>query len=87
MGVSPLRDKLLEEVSLIPEENLADLYDVVRYFRKGIEASKGDAGRIMQLAGAWRDMPDEAFDSFLKDIAKRRRQAFSRRRSNETIAG
>lgn len=87
MGVSPLRAKLLEEVALIPEENLSDLYDVILYFRKGIEASQGDAGRIMQFAGAWKDMPDEAFEGFLKEIAERRRQAFSRRRSNEASTG
>lgn len=84
MSVSTMRTKVLEEVHLIPESKLPDLYDFIHYFRLGLETSKNGVKQIMQFAGCWGDMSNETFAEFLKETAERRRQAFSRRRSNET---
>jgi hypothetical protein len=70
-----------KEIELIPEDKLSDLYNFIHYFRLGIELSSGDAQQTMRFAGSWRDMPDKDFDDFTREIAERRQQAFSRRRS------
>ena len=77
MSSSTLRAKMLEEVNSIPEDKLLELYDVIRYFGLGLEASQGGVQQIMQFAGCWKDMPEELFAEFSEEIVKRRRQAFS----------
>ncbi len=84
MNVSTLRTRVFEEIRLIPENKLPDLYDFIHYFRLGLEVSKGNTKQIMQFAGCWQDMPDETFTKFSKELAERRQQAFSRRRNSET---
>jgi hypothetical protein len=84
MSLSMLRAKVLEEVNLFPESKLPDLYDFIHYFRLGLETSRGNGGQIMQFAGTWKDMPDEIFAAFLKEVVERRQRAFSRRRTGET---
>ncbi len=76
MNVSTLRTRVLEEIRLIPENKLLDLYDFIHYFRLGLEASKGNDKQIMQFAGCWQDMPDETFAEFSKELAERRQRAF-----------
>ncbi len=78
-----IKRRVLQEIELIPEDKLADLYNFIHYFRLGIELSSGGSQQTMSFAGSWRDMPDEDFDDFTREIAERRRQAFSRRRSGK----
>jgi hypothetical protein len=75
--------KVLKEISLIPEDKLPDIYQLLHYFRLGLEASRERTQSVMHFAGCWRDMPDQLFDTFVEDVARRRRQAFSRRRISE----
>ncbi len=82
MNVSTLRTRVLEEIRLIPENKLPDLYDFIS--RLGLEASKGNDKQIMQFAGCWQDMPDETFAEFSKELAERRQRAFLRRRNSGT---
>ncbi len=83
---STLRTRVQKEIDLIPEDKLTQVYNFIHYFRLGVEISSGGSQQIMQFAGSWRDMPDEDFDEFLEEIAGRRRQAFSRRRSDQASA-
>jgi hypothetical protein len=81
-----IKDKVIQEIDLIPEEQLADLYNFIHYFRLGLETSSSQEQRqALAFAGSWRDMPDEAFSDFMSDIAERRRQAFTRRRNGESV--
>ncbi len=82
MKKSTLRTRILEEIHLIPESKLADLYDLIHYFRLGLETSKSNTEQIIQFAGCWQDMPDETFAKFSRELAERRQQVFSRRRNN-----
>ncbi|NJL61752.1 MAG: hypothetical protein HC903_07880 [Methylacidiphilales bacterium] len=84
MKPSNLRTKLLTEINLIPEEKLEEVYNVIHYFRVGIEASQSVPAQIMQFAGCWDDMSDKTFSDFNKEIITRRQQAFLGRRSDET---
>ncbi|MEW6380727.1 MAG: hypothetical protein AB1611_14120 [bacterium] len=83
MKESGLRDKVIEEIDLIPEHKLSEIYDLVHYFRIGLQQSKEGANPIMKFAGCWQDMPDEEFTEFLEEIGQRRKHAFSGRRNNE----
>lgn len=64
MDSSKLRDRVLKEINLIPEDKLAELYDFIHHFRLGIEEPLGNTLAIMQFAGCWNDMSDEIFADF-----------------------
>lgn len=85
MSVAELRIKVIEEIQRIPREKLGELYDVIHFFRVGIEQTKTLPHNILQFAGCWEDMTDDEFDSFLIEIAERRSKAFSRRNQRETL--
>jgi len=36
MGMPMVRDRLIEEIQLIPEEKLAEIFDLLHYFRLGL---------------------------------------------------
>jgi predicted ATP-dependent Lon-type protease len=74
-----VRTKILEEVQLIPENKIEELYDFIHHFRLGLQISEGKPQQIMKFAGCWEDMPEEAFAEFSKEILTRRSQAFLRR--------
>lgn len=85
MSTSKLQLKIIEEIKLLPDEKLQELYDVIHFFRVGVETVKHNPDDIMQFAGCWEDMSDEEFETFSADIAKRRSNAFSRRIQRETL--
>ncbi len=75
MKISKTRNRILEEIDKIPEEKLIYLYDLIHFFRLGLETKKSSAQDILKLAGSWKDMSEEAFNDFLNEI-KGRRQHF-----------
>ena len=87
MGESIIRDRVMEEIKLIPEHKLSEVYDFIHYFRIGLQKTKGNMDQIMKFAGCWKDMPEEVFNEFLAKISERRKQAFIRRRGSETGIG
>ena len=76
-----IRQRVLQEVELIPEDKLVDLYNFLHYFRLGLEkAAPPQSKQILTFAGCWQDMPDALFAEFTAEIVARRNQAFSGRR-------
>lgn len=88
MVTTALRMKVIEEIQQMPEDKLGELYDVLHFFRIGIQHTPVMAQKsaVMDFAGCWNDMADDEFDAFLGDIALRRQQASSGRPSRETLA-
>lgn len=86
MSSMMIKTRLIDEINLIPDSKLSDIYNFVRYFRLGIEkeATKNKKD-LMSYAGSWQKMDSELYDDFMSDIADRRKNAFSNRRSNETF--
>ncbi len=85
MPESMIRDKLIKEIELFPDEKLSELYDFVHYFRLGFQkATSNPVDEIMKFAGCWEDMPEEEFQEFSEEIVERRQKAFSRRRKSES---
>ncbi len=83
MNSSALKNKLLREIRLMPDEKVGVVYDFIRGLRFGAPSSSKGTKQVMRFAGCWRDMPAGEFAGYLEDIAKRRPEAFSRRRSVE----
>jgi hypothetical protein len=77
------QEQILKELARIPEAKLAELYDIIHYFRLGLEQEQKQGNPTMELAGSWADMPEELFQSLIGEIASRRKQAFSKRRIRE----
>ena len=71
-----LRLSIYKELERIPEARLADLYRLIHYFRVGLEQEQQQENDTMSLAGAWADMPDEVFESFLGEVGERRSKVF-----------
>ena len=84
MDKDQLREKVIEEISLIPFDKLDEVYDFIRFFRIGTERVKASKEKILSFAGCWEDMPDETFNDFLLEIKHRRKEAFSGRGRDET---
>jgi len=78
-----VREKVLEEIKSLPEEKLPEILNFIHSFRLGRQLSNAKADRVTSFAGSWRDLPDEIYNEFINDIAKRRQAAFSRRRNRE----
>jgi len=53
-----LKGKLINEINLIPDEKLSELYNFVHYFRLGIERIKVDKDKedILSYCGSWKDI-------------------------------
>ncbi len=87
MSLPILKDKLINEINLIPDDKLLDLYNVIHYFRLGVEKLKPDKKvDILSYSGSWKDMDTDIFDDFIADVSKRRNNAFSNRRGYEKIS-
>jgi hypothetical protein len=85
MTASELRNQLQHEIRDLPDSRLQEVYDLIHFFRLGLEREQGPSQPdIMRFAGAWQDMAD--FDVFEAEIRDRRRHAFSARRPHETGA-
>ena len=79
MTLSITKDKLINEISLLPEDKLGEVYNFIHYFRLGTEKTNKDENNILAFSGSWKEMDDDKFDDYLSDISKRRRKAFSGR--------
>ena len=83
MNISIQREKVLEEVSRIPDAELGNVFQLLRNYRmKATEKEVGDSS-IMQFAGSWSDMSESDFNGLTSEMTIRRERAFQRRRSVE----
>jgi len=75
------RDKLLNEIKLLPNEMLSDVYNFIHSFRlRTEENSIEDNDDIMSFSGGWRDLDNKVFEDLLSDIEERRSESFINRR-------
>lgn len=87
MNSLQIKDKVLQEIDLLPDDKLSDVYNFIHFFRLGIEKSQDiGAQSILKFADSWQEMSDEVFEEFVVEIKERRNQAFTRRREHEGSA-
>jgi hypothetical protein len=84
MESPPLREQVLDEIRLIPEEKLFELYELIHDFRLDLSKTRSTP-HIMQFAGCWQDLPDDVFTDFSEEIELRRQQAFTQRRNAASL--
>lgn len=82
-----VREKVLEEIKLLPDEKLPAVLNFILSFQLGRQLSNRKPDRVTSFAGSWRDMPEEFYNEFIGEITTRRQIAFSRRRNRETDIG
>jgi len=74
------RQQLIDEINLIPESHLRQLFDLLHYFRLGLQASSpSNVEAIMSHAGDWDDLDNDTAEDFEAEIRNRRAQAFTNR--------
>jgi len=69
-----LQDQIIAEIKLIPDEKLAEIYDVIHYYRLGLTQDKQTPikqcpiglakGQVQIPAGFFEPLPDEILDAF-----------------------
>ncbi len=69
-----LRQQVIEELRQVPEDRLAEIYDLIHFFRLGLEGARAASRDVMELAGAWAGMPEEEFEGFLREASARPRR-------------
>jgi len=79
MTLSVTKDTLINEISLLPEDKLGEMYNLIHKFRLGAEKAKQKESNVLSFSGAWKDMDDEIFNDYLSDISERRSKAFGSR--------
>ena len=78
-----LRAKFQDDIYEIPESRLQEIYEVIHFFRLGLEREVPNKPDVMRFAGAWENLQD--FEGFEAELKQRRREAFtSRRKQDET---
>ena len=78
--MNALREQLITEIQRIPDSRLQEVFDVIHFFRLGLDSEKAyKPVNIREFAGAWADMEDAVFAAWDTEWRERRRQAFSRR--------
>lgn len=81
-----MREQVIEELRQVPEDRLTEIYDLIHFFRLGLQSAQTGGGDVMRFAGAWAGMPEAQFEGFLAEIAARRATAFAGRRNDATGA-
>jgi hypothetical protein len=80
--MASVKEKIIREVEKIPEEKIAELYNVVHLFRKGVEskkkAPKDRRSEAVKYFGIWKDMSPEE-NAVLDEILARRKRTYRER--------
>ena len=80
MTLSVMKDKLIDEINLLSDDKLGEVYNFIHHFRLGTEKTKEKGNsNILSFSGSWKDMNDKDFNEYLSDISQRRSEAFSSR--------
>ena len=85
MTSANLRDKLIEEIRLLPDTQLEEIYNMIHEFRMSSETTQNKLDNTLKFAGSWNDLTEEEFRDLSDEISSRRQQAFTHRRNDETI--
>ncbi|HAO10321.1 MAG TPA: hypothetical protein DCQ51_03855 [Planktothrix sp. UBA8407] len=75
MNYSTPKNQIIEEINLIPEDKLIELYDLIHGFRLTLKPSENNVNEIMKFAGCWQDLSEEEFTDFSQEIEQRRQNS------------
>jgi hypothetical protein len=81
MKITTMREKLVDEISQIPDEKVPEIFDFIHHFRLGLNVKESNPQNILKLAGSWNDMSEADFTEFQNELKSRRKNAFTSRRN------
>lgn len=73
MKVKNIRTEIIEELKFISEEELKKIYEIIHYFRIGVNSKKKETANIKlgdQFYGVWQG--SESAEELISDIKKSR---------------
>ena len=73
MKVKNIRTEIIEELKFISEEELKKIYEIIHYFRIGVNSKKKETSNIKlgdQFYGVWQG--SESAEELISDIKKSR---------------
>ena len=77
-----IKERIIKEVEKIPEDKIAELYDVIHFFRIGVEAQrktgKDSRETALNFFDMWKNMSCEEA-AVLDEIQSRREKTFRKR--------
>ncbi|MBM4056324.1 MAG: hypothetical protein FJ264_16965 [Planctomycetes bacterium] len=77
-----IKERIIKEVAKIPDDKIVELYDVIHFFRIGVETqrkiAKDSRKTALNFFGIWKDMPYEEA-KVLDEIQSRREKTFRKR--------
>lgn len=80
--MASIKEKIIKEVEKIPEDKIAELYNVVHLFRVGAvskrKAIKNRCSEAIKLFGIWKGMSPEE-NAVLDEIQARRKRTYRER--------
>ncbi|MCB1191351.1 MAG: hypothetical protein H7A23_05095 [Leptospiraceae bacterium] len=76
--------KIIQEIEQIPENKLMELYNLVHFYRIGLEQIVSKKTESINYAGCWSDMSEEDFQDFVETTFRRRRHS-NRRKLYEEV--
>ncbi len=74
-----LREQLMTEIHHIPDDRLQEIFNLIHFFRLGLQSESFKPVDINKFAGAWSDMPETQFADYEAEWQERRHQAFKHR--------
>ena len=70
-----MRNKVIEEIGHVPDENLETVYELIRNYRMGLEETiRPENPHEIPFGRCWKEVPAHAFDSIVEQIARRRQK-------------
>lgn len=74
-----IKERIIKEVEKIPRDKIDELYDVIHFFRIGIESRrkiiKNTKQEALKFFGIWKNMSSEEM-TVLNEIQSRRKKTF-----------
>lgn len=85
LNQTDIKFRIIKEIEQIPENGLMELYNIVHFYRIGLEQTFNNKNEKFEYAGCWSDMSEEDYQDFVETIYRRRRYS-NRRKLYEEIS-
>jgi hypothetical protein len=76
MKMEVIYQSILQKLSTLPVDYLQQVDAFLSQLGEEVQLKEENRQKIMSFAGAWRDMPQEAFNDYLREARKAGNEAF-----------
>ncbi len=78
MKTEVIYQSILQKLGTLPVDYLQQVEAFLSQLGEEVQSKEENRQKSMSFAGAWQDMPQEAFDDYLKDAMRAGNEAFGR---------